>query len=659
MAGQHYILATAGHVDHGKSALVKALTGIDPDRLPEEKARGITIDLGFAHLTLPARSSEGPASGGEQPGPAAPPSLELGIIDVPGHEDFVKNMVAGVGSIDVALLVVAADDGWMPQTEEHLQILGYLGVRHGVVALSKIDLAEDEAACVTSVRRHLQGSPLQDAPVVPTSTVSGRGLAELREALAQVVSKTPAPPDFGKPRLSVDRVFVVHGAGTVVTGTLAGGALTKGQEVRLQPRNAVSRIRGLQSHHCEIETAEPGMRVAFNLADVDAESGVARGDVVTIREAGEATLTLDVALAKSARLIDTPTAAARPLKDGSLVRVHLGTTNVPARVRLRELQPLLPGQVALAQLRLERPLLAFVGDRFILRDWPEQTTLAGGRVLEPDATRTGWLHVNRQRYLQACSDGIDSPSRLIQAWLHRQGIIRPVDLLRRSRFSAAAIRAAGEHLTAQGEAVARGIWLADRAWWQQLLMEAQGLVDRHHEHHPEQAGLPLPQIRAKLAARVPEPEVLDLLLADLTREGYRVQGQRVHRAAFRPVLPPHLAAAGDRLRQRLADQPLDVPSSKELAPDATSQQALRYLVETGEAVELGPELVIGTAAWNRARVVVRRILRERGRATTSELRQALGSSRRITIPLLELLDRQGLTQREGDHRVLRPQTGVT
>src|SRR5262245_56346318 len=225
----HYIVATAGHVDHGKSALIKALTGTDPDRLPEEKARGITIDLGFAHLELASPVTR-PAEAGHYASP-----IHVGIVDVPGHEDFVKNMVAGVGSIDLALIVVAADDGWMPQTEEHVQILTYFGVRRAVIALTKADLAPDEAAAVGAVRDRLRGRPAADAPIVPTSVVTGRGIDTLKTTLAAALAETPPPRDIGKPRLAVDRVFTLPGIGTVVTGTLVGGTVHRGQSMVLQP----------------------------------------------------------------------------------------------------------------------------------------------------------------------------------------------------------------------------------------------------------------------------------------------------------------------------------------------------------------------------------------------------------------------------------------
>src|SRR5262245_56269248 len=269
---RHYIVATAGHVDHGKSALIKALTGTDPDRLPEEKARGITIELGFAHLELASPETASP--------------IHIGFIDVPGHEDFVKNMVAGVGAIDLALLIVAADDGWMPQTEEHLQILSYFGVRRAVVSLTKADLATDEAAAVSEVRRHLEGSAFAEAPIVPTSVVTGRGLDALRSTLARVLSAAPPSRDIGKPRLAVDRVFTLPGAGTIVTGTLVGGRLQRGQAVVIQPGGQPTRIRRIQSHGRDVEISVPGTRTALNLADVDPAAGVRRGDVITLRDLG-------------------------------------------------------------------------------------------------------------------------------------------------------------------------------------------------------------------------------------------------------------------------------------------------------------------------------------------------------------------------------------
>ncbi len=382
----NFILATAGHVDHGKSTLVKALTGTNPDRLPEEKARGITIDLGFAHLELSAppsslnncRSNAGAARTSEQPS-----TFSVGIVDVPGHEDFVRNMIAGIGSIDLALLVVAADDGWMPQTEEHLQILSYLGVRRIVVALTKSDLGKIDNVA-SQIREKLRETTFANAQIIATSARTGFGLEDLKEVLASEFATVSTPRDIGKPRLFVDRAFTLHGIGTVVTGTLAGGQFQRGQNVVIQPQNLSARLRTIQSHNRDLEIAQPGTRTAINLPDVPVGSdGIKRGDVITIANVGAAADIVNVVLERSARL-NRKTPAARPLKNGSVVHIHLGTTRVPAKITLLDQDVVQPGQRAVAQLCLDSPILAFVGDRFVVRDSSAQNTIAGGVVLDVD-----------------------------------------------------------------------------------------------------------------------------------------------------------------------------------------------------------------------------------------------------------------------------------
>jgi len=660
MTTKHFIVATAGHVDHGKSALVKALTGTDPDRLPEEKARGITIDLGFGHLELQLSVNSQFST------------LHIGIVDVPGHEDFVKNMVAGVGSIDLALFVVAADDGWMPQTEEHLQILTYLGVSRAVVALTKIDLAQDEGARVAHLRDKLSGSPFANAPIVPTSVVVGRGIEELKQTLAQVLSETPPPRNLGKPRLPVDRVFTLRGIGTVVTGTLTGGEFRRGQAAVIQPSGTPARIRSLQNHNCDVEVSGPGTRTAINLPDVQgagATPGVRRGDVITLPELGGPAHRMDALLEKSARLLAEPDSrparirqdtrhsgwpgASRPLKDGTLVRVHLGSANVPARVCLLEADALLPGEQRLAQLRFELPVFAFAGDRFIIRDWSEQTTLAGGVILDPDAAREKFRSESRRSFLQTRADSTTDASAFAGSQLARERAVRRAQLLDKSRFSPAQVEDAVSKLVAETRAVSKGEWLADAAWWQQLRQGAMDAIDAAHRAHPERPGLNLSELRAVLQKQLPAPEVFEALVADLCQNGFSQAGVAIRRATHRPMLPPHLQGAGVKVRSAFSSRPMDPPSRKEIAPDAPSQQALRFLVQSGEAVELGEEVVLLAESHARAVDTVKTYLREHGAATASELRQALGTSRRIVIPLLERLDKEGVTRREGDKRVLR------
>jgi selenocysteine-specific elongation factor len=635
MPDRHFIVATAGHVDHGKSALVQALTGTDPDRLPEEKARGITIDLGFAHLQLPA-----PGSGGEM--------FDLGLVDVPGHEDFVQNMVAGVGAVNVALFVVAADDLWMPQTEEHLQILSYLGVRHAVVALTKIDLAPDEPRARSEVRRHLQDSPFEDAPIVATSAPAGRGIEELKSALATVLSATPAPGDIGKPRLPVDRVFTLRGIGTVVTGTLTGGILRRGEQLLAQPSGRAGNIRSVQSHHQEVECSGPGTRTALNLPDFAASGADAmqRGDVLTRPDAGGPSQVLDVLLDRCAR-----GGRARPmLKSGSRVRLHLGSGHWNARLTLLDAAHLAPGQQAIGRLRVDAPVFAFAGDRFIVRDGAERATLAGGVVLDPDGRRPLRRPAQR-RFLLARAGAVDDCLGAVAASVARDRAVRRGELLLKSNFSAAEIQAAAARLQGERVLIAAGEFVVDATWWLGVRAAAAALVDAHHRAHPEKLGLPLADLRTQIARELPSPELFAPLVADLA--GCIQAGAAIRRLTHEPALPAAFRAAGARIRAALKARPLEPPSRHELAPDPASQQALRFLRDTGEVCELSADVYLAAETLQRTRAAIRRFIRATGPATASDLRQMLGTTRRVLIPLLERLDQDGITRREGDRRVLR------
>jgi selenocysteine-specific elongation factor len=645
----NFILATAGHVDHGKSALVKALTGTDPDRLPEEKARGITIDLGFAHLELVTLDPQ-------------PLTFSLGIVDVPGHEDFVKNMVAGVGSIDLALLVVAADDGWMPQTEEHVQILTYLDVRRAVVALTKVDLAErDETVAISALRERLAGTAFAAAPIVPTSVVTRRGVGELKATLARVLADTPPPRDIGKPRLPMDRVFTLRGIGTVVTGTLTGGVLQRDQTVVIQPSGQTMRVRSLQSYNRDVEWIGPGMRAALNLPGaVPVDKGLAardaiglrRGGVITLSELGAPTDTLNVELAKSARLVGSKTPAARPLKDGMLVRVHLGCGHYPARVVLLDGRELQPGQRALAQLRFDSPVFAFTTDRFIVRDWPEQATLAGGIILDADASRKTFRTETERGFLaERAKDPLDLEC-LVATVLRRDHLLRQSQLLLKSRFSQSAIVEAASRLQTRAQAQAVGQWLAHPTWWQQLRAKAVAAIDADHQTHPERLGPPLNQLRVLLEPELPEGGVFDVLVQELCQSGFVQTGADLRRVTHRPALPAPLQPVGASIRALLAAKGFEPPSRRELAPDLASQHALRFLLQTGEATQISDEVVLLTETLHRIKGIVVKHIQDRGPATVSELRQVLHTTRRVLVPLLEHLDRQGVTHRDGDRRRL-------
>lgn len=622
MIERNYILATAGHIDHGKSSLVRALTGTDPDRLPEEKKRGITIDLGFAHLDL--KSPDGGAR------------YSLGIVDVPGHEDFVKNMVAGVGSVDCVLLVVAADDGWMPQTEEHAQILNYLGVKNGVVALTKADLPEADVELVAEdVRERLAGTPLEGAAIVPVSSVTGAGMEELKAELTAVLSKTPAPRDDGKPRLSADRVFTLKGIGTVVTGTLSGGVLEKGQHVVLQPGARAARVRSLQAHNHGIYLATPGARTAVSLTDASREE-VSRGDIITLPKLGEAADTVDVQLVRSA---DSPR---RAMKNNALVRVHHGSGNEPARLVLMDGKTVAPGEDVLAQFRFERPVYMLAGDRFVVRDWSETVTLAGGLVIDPQARRRGFRRPAQRELLGECA-GSTRPSVWMAAFLKRDGAVKRASLLRQSRFGEQDVAVALE----SEDVLAIGEWVADAGRWRDARVILEALIDTEHKAHPERPGLALDVLRARAQELIPEG-VVAALLEELCENGFRREGTVMARATHVLELPAGMRAGADTVRAALRAKPLEPPARKELG-DA---KVLRFLIDAGEAVEVSPELVMDMVAFDNAVGRVRRRLQQGG-AKASELRETLGTSRRVIIPLLEKLDRDRVTVRQGDVRVLR------
>ena len=626
MEPRHAILATAGHIDHGKSALVKALTGSDPDRLPEEKLRGITIDLGFAHLELPGHS--------------------LGIVDVPGHQDFVKNMVAGVGAVDLALLVVAADDGWMPQTEEHLQILSYLGATRGVVALTKADLVEDTSARKNEICAQLQNSPLAEAAIIPVSAHNGTGLEELKTALAAAAETMLPHTDDGQPRLAVDRVFTLQGIGTVVTGTLTGGTISKGDTVTAHPPGRDTRIRTLQSHNRAQDTAQPGTRTALNLADA-ARGDLPRGATITLPALATTTRTLDVLLERSTRLGQE----CAPLRNDTRVRVHHGSGHWAARLVLVEGKTLDPGAAQLAQLRLEHSACVWPGDRIVIRNWPESATLAGGRVLDAQGNRQGLRSAPHKLFLQTRANAPESAESWIASQLARDGIARRAALLRPSNFSTGEIDAAVATLVEAKSALVVGDWIADGPRWKQARETMTKAVNAEHHAHPERPGLAMELLRPLAQKTFPSGDVFAELLEDLFQNGFKRQAKYITSLSHKPALPPNLRAAGEHIRQALAGA--DPPARKLLAGTSEGAQALRFLIEAGEVVEVSPELAIGAAQFNRFRMLLKNHLRTHSQSTASELRQALGTTRRILIPLLEKMDRDGITRRQGNVRVLR------
>jgi len=637
------IIGTAGHVDHGKTALVRALTGIDTDRLPEEKRRGITLELGFAHLRLPDGTL-------------------AGVVDVPGHERFVRAMAAGAGGVDLALLVVAADEGVMPQTREHLDICRLLGVRAGVIALTKSDLlpslglGEEWLPLLRADLAQLaQGTFLEGAPVVRVSARTGEGLAELKAALAEAARGVAARPGEGPVFLPVDRAFSLKGFGTVVTGTLLSGTLALEDSVSLLPgRAGPFRVRGLQQHGQAQARVEAGARVAVNLAGVEAE-GVQRGVVLTREGELPEARTLDVELTALPAL-------GAPLPSRQKLLLHLGTAQAEARVALLDAPALAPGETGLAQLRLAAPLAALVGQRFILRasrSLPGRgATVAGGRVLAVATPR-------RRRGAAALLAPLQEADAAQQlSWLLTQAGyagLTQAQLFGRSGLSARVLTRTLELLGARGAALRvdreRRLYLA-RSVLEGLEARALGLLARFHAQAPVAEGLSREELRQRLSGAL-DPRVFARLLQGLQEAG-RVEVVRewVRLPGRGGQLTLDEAGLRERALARYAAAGLAPPTVAELsqalgAPAAPLLALLQGAAGAGTLVRVSEELFFDAGALGQLRERLVALLREKKDISTQEFKEMVGQTRKFVIPLSEYFDREKVTLRVGDKRVLR------
>jgi selenocysteine-specific elongation factor len=533
----------------------------------------------------------------------------------------------------------------MPQTEEHWQILNYLRVPRVVVAITKCDLA-DAARTRAAVEEEVGDGSSGRIPIVLTSVRTGTGLDELKRNLAAACEALPPSPDIGKARLFVDRVFTVRGSGTVVTGTLTGGQIKQRDHLLLQPQNRRTRVRALQSHNQPLEVAHPATRTALNLPDLHLEE-ISRGSILTTVTGVKASDTVDALIERSARTQSNSGA----LKNASLIQMHFGSARFTARIALLNCREVQPGEKAIARLRCTKPVFAFLGDRFILRDSSGRATIAGGIVLNPDAAGTKFRSPTERAFLEARAATPNDLATLLRTQLLRDRASRKESLLTKSNFSARQISTALDELVRENEGVVRGEFAADKGWWETMCRRAESMIAADHKVHPEHRGMDLAELRAALA--IPETELSEAIIGDLHANGFTLEKGAIWRRDHRPSLPASLAAAGVQVRAALAARPFDPPSLKELAPSTAAQQALRFLSETGEVTQLSGDLFLATEAFSQMKRIVAETLRARGPATSSELRQSLGTSRRVLIPFLEHLDKIGLTTRQGDRRRLR------
>ena len=641
-------IGTAGHVDHGKSTLVKALTGIDPDRLSEEKERGMTIDLGFAWLKLP---------GGR----------EVSIVDVPGHESFIKNMLAGVGGIDAALLVIAADEGVMPQTREHLAILDQLQVQHGIVVLTKTDLVDEEWIELVreEVKEYLQPTTLADTPILPVSAYTGQGLPELLTLLERMLDNEQERQDIARPRLPIDRVFTMTGFGTVVTGTLLDGSLTVGQEVEILPQGLRSRIRSLQTHRNSVQVAHPGTRVAINLPNI-ARPDLARGNVVTLPGQLHTTMLLD---AHVKLLTDTE----RPLVHNTQVDFYSGSQEIPARVRLLDTEELQPGQSAWVQLRLSHPAVVARRDRFILRIPSPGATIGGGEVLDtgPRYHRRFQTAVLEQLatlergapdeiVLAALDKRPRKPSRTTPATASSQSGIRLTqglvgyefkDIVKQSNLSDDVTRSTLETLLTEGRIRHIGPYWFALTVWEALQQEAIHLVQEYHRRYPLRSGLSKEEWRTRLKL---SPRMAADVFAVLQTEGKLTEattGGLIRLPQFAPQFTTQQQQHVAELLRTFREHPYAGPGRAE-AEAIVGAEILAALIEQGQLVKLSDGVLFLQETYAEAVAALTSYLREHETMTAAEARDLLGTSRKYILPLLEHLDTLKITRRIGDERVL-------
>jgi selenocysteine-specific elongation factor len=617
-------------VDHGKTALVHRLTGINPDRLKEEQERSMTIDLGFAWLGLP---------GGD----------EVGFIDVPGHRDFLENMLAGVGGVDAVLLVVAADEGVMPQTREHVTIVNLLGVVRGVAALTKTDLVSD-GTWMGLVEEDVAGllgrSPLQGVPIVRVSAITGEGMPRLLEALASQLLLLPPRMDRGRPRLSVDRSFTMAGFGTVVTGTARDGSFRVGDEVELLPGGRRGRIRGLQTHRRKLESSVPGSRLALNLSGVEVGQ-VQRGDWVTRPGTYAPTQRIDA-------LLRIPAESKRAIQDPEEAKVFLGAAQSMARVRLQGRAEAGPGEEVWAQIDLERPLVCARGDRFLLRRPSPAETLAGGEVADPHPPRRySRRHPADPRRMQGQLVG--GAEAVLREVAGRLGIVSEENLIRASALARPEAELGVRHLVEAGDLVllreeATPVPLMVlREVLQELLSRAADEIGRYHREFPLRFGIPRQELGSRLGLSA---AVFPSLLAHLTGTGLaQIHGQSVAFPGRQPRPGSEDLGKLAEWQRAMRASPAMPTSWKEAQRDLGPELAA-YILEQGLAVQLDPDVVWEPEVLRRFQDQLVEGLRARGSVTVAEARDLIGSTRKYTLALLEYLDRAGVTRREGDVRVL-------
>ncbi|MDP7578289.1 MAG: selenocysteine-specific translation elongation factor [SAR202 cluster bacterium] len=619
-----HVICTAGHVDHGKSTLVQALTGVDPDRLREEKERGMTIDLGFAWLPLEKGD-------------------EASIIDVPGHEHFVNNMLAGVGGVDLAMLIVAADESIMPQTREHLAILDLINVNRVIVAITKKELVEDDwlDLVFTDVQELLKSTSFSGSKIIAVSASTGEGLSTLMDAINQLLGETEIRSDLGRPRLPIDRSFTMSGFGTIVTGTLIDGKLSVGQEVEVLPGGSKARIRGIQTHGKKIGDAIPGSRVAANLSGID-HKGIQRGNVLTSPGWLKSTVAMDVSLSV---LPDAP----RELRHNMFITVHTGSNETVGRLRLLESDRVGPGDSTWAQIKLENPIVVVKGDHFVLRS--NRTTMGGGSIIDPHAKRHRRKHLPLLEKLSVMQQG--STRDILLKSIGESEPAEFTDIVNKTNLESGTaileletmetdrlIVSLGKHI------IGPGTYMFTSDGWISLGGQAKKFLNFYHQQFPLREGAPKEELRSRLGISV---HIFDEMIASLERDGLLIEEGPTIR------LPDHERNLSDAQNgiasdyiKRLTTTPYSPPTDSTIDPEI-----MNLLEHNGQIVRVNETIAFAKTAYTEMVDEIRKFVQTNGQITVADVRDLFNTSRKYSLSLLEHLDAQKITQRVGDIRILR------
>jgi selenocysteine-specific elongation factor len=614
-----YVIGTAGHIDHGKSALIQKLTGIDPDRLREEKQRGMTIDLGFAWLKLP---------GGN----------EVGIIDVPGHEKFIKNMLAGVGAIDLALMVIAANESVMPQTREHLDILNLLGIDKGIVVITKKDLVNEEMLALVrmEVEETVKDTFLQDAPVMEVSAVTGEGLDKLIETIESLLNTIEPAVNLNKPRLFIDRVFSIAGAGTVVTGTLIGGELSVGEEVQILPTDLKARIRGLQMHKKKLEKIGPGSRTAVNLVNI-APDQLERGNIIVRPGWLIPTDRFDVRL----QILKN---AGKPLYHGSIVTLFTGSTETPAKLYLLDKEKVEPGESELAQFSVEMPVMVLKGDHYIIRSSVD--TIGGGTIIFPHAKRHRHNRKEIIRRLNMMESG--NISDVIISFLEFKQPARLNRMLVECNLIETEVKTALSVLTKEGRIVSIGqgesALIYTTTGWENLVQKAQEIVKNYHKKYPARSGISKGELNSKLGFESNSP-----LLRRLFDDGILIEDAATvripsHKIEFTGKQMDEINNFMEQLNKNPYSPQVDIELDKDI---------INQLIEQQKIIKVGDGVIFSRPAYDEMVDKIIQKIKANGKITLAEVRDIFETSRKYAKGLLEYLDEKKITRRVGDERVLR------